>query len=114
MLEPAAFGDPMTLVAEAQAADPDAEALHALLDALRGRFGGAEFTAKQVLDAIRAGMGETDLETAIKDIAGDNGVRSVRSLGRVLKFREGRIVHGLRMTSRPDSHAGALFYRVTG
>lgn len=114
VLEPMALGDPMTLVAEAQAADPDAEALHALLDALRGRFGSAEFGAKQVLDAIRASMGETDLEVAVKDIAGDNALRSVRSLGRVLKFREGRIVQGLRLTSRRDSHAGAQLYRVTG
>ena len=42
MLRPFAFGDPMDLVREAQAADPEADALFALLDALRDAFRQAE------------------------------------------------------------------------
>ena len=45
---PYEFGDPMDLVREAQAADPEADALFALLDALREQFDTAEFTAKEV------------------------------------------------------------------
>ena len=52
------------------------------------------------------------IETAIIDIAGEKGARSARSLGRVLKFREGRIVHGLRLRGRQDTNSGARIYRV--
>lgn len=112
-LQPGAFGDPMDLVREAQAADPEADALFALLDALRDHFGGAEFTAKDVQTQAKAStLGQTPLELALLDLAGDRALSSARSLGRVLKFREGRIVHGLRLTGRQDTNSGARAYRV--
>lgn len=111
-LMPGAFGDPMDLVREAQAADPEADALFALLDALRDRFMG-EFSAKDVLTAINATMsGPGAIEAALIDLAGDGAARSAKSLGRVLKFREGRIVHGLRLSGRQDKASGARVYRV--
>jgi hypothetical protein len=111
-LRPFDFGDPMDLVREAQAADPEADALFALLDALRDQFGGAEFTAKEVQTQAKASITQSPLEMALLDLAGDRALASVKSLGRVLKFREGRIVHGLRLTGRQDKNAGARFYRV--
>ena len=111
-LQPGAFGDPMDLVREAQAADPESDALFALLDALRDQFGSAEFNAKEVQTAAKGIMLKSPLELALLDLAGDRGLTSVKSLGRVLKFREGRIVHGLRLTGRQDTSAGSRLYRV--
>ncbi len=108
-LTPGAFGDPMELIREAQAADPDAEMLFALLDALDTEFDGSEFTAKEV--QTRAVM-NTELGEAIRDIGGDRARDSSRSLGRLLKFREGRIVHGLRLEGRADANTGSRRYHV--
>jgi len=113
-LRPGAFGDPVDLVREAQAADPESDALFALLDALRDQFGAAEFNAKEVQTAAKGVMLKNPLESALLDLAGDRALVSVKSLGRVLKFREGRIVHGLRLTGRQDKHLGGRMYRVRG
>jgi hypothetical protein len=112
MLCPSEFGDPMDLVREAQAADPEADALFALLDALSERFRGAEFNAKEAMVAMQSDMGNRAIETALLDLAGDRAIRSAKSIGRVLKHREGRIVHGLRLTGRADTASGSRFYRV--
>ncbi|MCL1630135.1 hypothetical protein M3N55_15530 [Roseibaca sp. V10] len=111
VLRPFEFGDPMDLVRQAQAADPEADALFALLDALRSQFHDAEFSAKEVMAAMPQ-MTPGSIETAIVDLAGDKTARSARSLGRVLKFREGRIVHGLRLKGRQDKNSGSRIYRI--
>lgn len=112
VLKPFEFGDPMDLVREAQAEDPEADALFALLDALRDEFRGSEFTAKSVQSAVNFSM-DGPLASALKDIAGDRSVTSAKTLGRVLKFREGRIVHALRLTGRQDKNSGSRRYRVS-
>lgn len=109
---PGKFGDPMDLVREAQAADPESGVLFALLDALRDQFGDKEFSAKDVQTQAKAPASQTQLEHALLDLAGDRCLHSVRSLGRVLKYREGRIVHGLRLMGRQDKNRGARLYRV--
>jgi hypothetical protein len=106
------FGDPMDLVREAQAADPEADALFALLDALHDEFGTAEFSAKDVMARMQGSLTRGTVETALLDIAGDRAVRSAKSLGRVLKHREGRIVHNMRLAGRSDTARGARMYRV--
>lgn len=115
-LAPGRFGDPMSLLQEATEADPEAELLFALLDALYDAFGNAEFTARAILTEVQAGKdgfkSSTDLASAIRDIGGDNALSSTRSLGRVLAFREGRIVSGMRLVSRPDKHAGGKAFRI--
>jgi len=112
ILRPFEFGDPMDLVREAQAADPEADALFSLLDALRDQFGGAEFTAKSVQTYAKASISQSPLELALLDLAGDRALVSARSLGRVLKFREGRIVHGLRLEGRQDMASKVRVYNV--
>lgn len=112
MLRPQEFDDPMDLVREAQAADPEAEALFSLLDALKDKFNSAEFSAKEVMAAMTTDGIKGAIETAVIDVAGEKAARSARSLGKVLKFREGRIVHGLRLTGRQDKNSGARVYRV--
>ncbi|WP_296639296.1 hypothetical protein [Roseinatronobacter sp.] len=111
-LRPSEFGDPVDLVREAPAADPEADALFALLDALQDRFGTAEFSAKEVMATMQVDMMRGAIETAVLDIAGDKAARSAKSLGRVLKHRKGRIVHGLRLTGRADAASGSRYYRV--
>ena len=115
-LDPFGFGDPMDLVREAQAADPEADALFALLDALRDRFGRSEFGAKEVQAAmVTAGFADPrgdDLRSALIDLAGEKAATTTRGIGMVLKFREGRIAHGLRLAGRADSVRGVRMYRV--
>ena len=111
-LRPGAFGDPMDLVKEAQAADPESDALFSLLDALRDQFGSAEFNAKEAQVAAKASLLQSSLELVLLDLAGDRALVSVKSLRRVLKLREGRIVHGLRLTGRQDTHSDGRMYRI--
>lgn len=111
-LMPGAFGDPMDLIREAQAADPEAEVLFALLDALQDAFGLGEFTAKDILSRVNADCGTGALHDALIDIAGDRAVASSKSLGRVLANRKGRIVHGLSLLHRKDTNTGSHHYRI--
>jgi hypothetical protein len=111
-LRPWEFGDPMDLVREAQAADPETDALFALLDALRDFFGSREFSAKEVHVAGQAWLEANQIGAAVLDLAGDRAVKSVKSLGRTLKNREGRIVRGLCLQGRQDTTSGARMYRI--
>lgn len=115
-VDPFGFGDPMDLIREAQAADPEGDALFALLDALRDKFGSGEFAAKDVHEAMTtAGFAASradELSTALQDLAGGKAAGTTRGIGRVLKFREGRIVHGLRLTSRADNSRGVRIFRI--
>lgn len=111
VLMPGAFGDPMDLIKEAQAADPEAETLFALLDALHDAFGQSEFTAKDVISRVNADTRTGALHDALIDIAGDRAVTSSKTLGRVLSHRKGRIVHGLSLLHRKDT-TGAHHYRI--
>lgn len=112
VLRPSEFGDPMDLVRKAQAADPEAELLFALLDALRDQFGDKEFSAKDVQTRAKSGYPQNALELAVLDLAGDRALNSARSLGKVLKFRVGRILHGLRLTGRQELHSKVQLYTV--
>jgi hypothetical protein len=107
-IAPGRFGDPMDLVLEAQARDPEQEALAALLDALSTIFGDRWFTAREVhVRAREAAQGfvtasdaERALAEALADIGGAHCISSTRSVGRVLSFRADRIAMGLRIRLR--------------
>ena len=47
-----------------------------------------------------AAAGEKALAEALADIGGERSLASTKSVGRILQFREGRIVFGLRLLSR--------------
>ena len=111
-LDPFGFGDPMDLIREAQGADPEGGALFALLDALRERFGRHEFSSKDVLAAMQGTTERFPIESALMDLAGEKAIRTAVGLGRVLKFREGRIVHGLRLVGRADSGRGVRMFKI--
>ena len=36
----------------------------------------------------------------------------MKSIGKILKYREGRIIHGLRLTGRQDPRTNTRVYRV--
>jgi hypothetical protein len=111
-LEPGAFGDPMDLVKEAQATDPEAESLFAVLDALHDRFRQREFSAKDVQVATSSNVDAPALRAALVDLAGERLLTSAKSLGRTLRNREGRIVNGMRLVSRNDTSKGSHVFRV--
>ena len=103
---PGQFADVMEAVDEAQGNDPEQEALSELLRELRLQFAGQPFTAKELMHKINASYGPSDgLGEAVRDLAGGE-VRSTKSLGRILKFRAGRIVDGLVLTdAAKDRHS---------
>lgn len=114
---PGRFGDPLDLVRRAQREDPEQESHFALLEALSDVFPDMWFTARDTVQRVRSGgtsrpgMGDANaLSEAILDIAGERALSSTKSLGRVLKFREGRVVFGRRLLSRRVGNA--LEFRV--
>ena len=98
--------DPLGAINAGAEADPDREALGDLLTALRACFGDDGFTAADVSDAMRKGAGPFGDEAhravtaAISDITGRNDP-STKAIGRVLGFRRGRIVNGMKLVAEP-------------
>lgn len=110
MIVPGAYGDPLDLVRRAHADDPEQESLFVLLEALAELFPGMWFTARDVHQRAARGRADafaTDSETvlaeALVEVAGERAIASTRSIGRILRFRKDRIVHGLRLASRQGS-----------
>lgn len=99
-------------------ADPEREALAALLAALKACFEGAEFTAADVAEIVSRtnrhvgiGFGSEEhkaLAAAITDIAGRDQP-SAKSVGHILKFRRDRVVDGLRLECRPERNTKRWF-----
>ena len=107
-IEPGRFGDPLALVLEAQGSDPEQESYFALLEALDEKFARRWFTARDVREHVARARSEgfasldgNALVNALVDIGGDRAMSSAKSIGRLLKFREGRIAFGLRLQSKP-------------
>ncbi len=120
-IAPGAFDDPLDLVRRAQGADPEQESLFALLQALDTIFASSSFTARDVCQRssqARADPNATSDEKALAetlaDLGGDRSLASTKSVGRVLKFREGRIVSGLRLLSRPGRSGREYRIEATG
>lgn len=106
-IAPGGFGDPLALVLEAQGSDPEQESYFALLEALEEKFARRWFTARDVREHVsraRAGsfnsLDGNALVNALTDIGGERSMSSAKSIGRLLKFREGRIAFGLRLQSK--------------
>lgn len=104
-----AYADPLELVLRAQGNDPEQESHFALLEALANLFPNGWFTAKDVSqraqrgrDGYNATADEATLAEAIVDIIGDRAVASTKSIGKMLRFREDRVVFGQRLVSRPQ------------
>ncbi|RWC07587.1 MAG: hypothetical protein EOS51_27265 [Mesorhizobium sp.] len=113
------FGDPMNVVIAAQSADPDYETLTEMLTALSEIFGSFPFTAGKVLEAVlpyRDAPGGSSIAGArlaetLREFS-ENATRSARSLGRVLRYRAGRVASGRRLEMSTDLHAKTRLWRV--
>lgn len=98
VLAPGEYGDPAEGLAQAAAADPEAEGLGELLTQLHDRFGPVLFSASDVVEAASHTAG---LRAALIDLAGtDRAAESTKSCGRLLRFREDRIVAGRKLIGR--------------
>lgn len=103
---PGQFGDPMEAVTNAQEADPEQDALSALLGGIRAKWPGEWVTARNLVEVVKKANDpntaayltdeEKDIVEALNDLAPRAGMSS-RSLGRVLHFRRDRIVGGMRL-----------------
>ena len=107
------LADPIEGFHVGTAADPDREALAALLIALRACFGDGAFTAADVAEIARRTPFTTTPEqravaAAMADVAG-RGDLSAKSIGRVFNFRRGRIVNGMALQSRPARNVKEWF-----
>jgi len=111
--------DPLDAINTGAEADPEREALGDLLEALRMCFGDAGFTAADVADAIRKGAGpfgdeaQRAVAAAVADVAGRNDP-SAKSIGRILNFRRGRIVNGMKLECEPTRDGKRWFAGLVG
>jgi hypothetical protein len=99
VLELKQFGDIMEQVHANQASDPEQEVLGELLCAWRECFGSDKKTSADVIDRTKGFTTGPDgrLREALTEFAPRGGILTSKSLGRILKYRLGRIVGGLRL-----------------
>lgn len=107
-IEAGSYGDPMEAVMMAQASDPEQDSLSNLLNEIFAIFGNVPFTAQMLITrAGRDGIGfdKSPLHEALMDVASNKDFTS-RSISRVLAFRTGRIVSGMRLVK--DKNIGRV------
>lgn len=100
------FGDVMEQVIANQAADPEQESLGQLLHAWNKLFGSNWLLPSSIMDVYGkvfpyvksdAGHVEEVLAHAVNDLHAGHKELTTKGLGRLLKYRKGRIVGGLRL-----------------
>lgn len=105
------MADPVETMKAAREDDPDTSALRGLLNVWRDCAGTNTHSAAQVIARAdeRNPYGERtfpDLYQALLEVADDGrGVASAKRLGKYLTRHKGRILDGLKFSSRDDSHA---------
>ncbi|MBO1520641.1 hypothetical protein [Oceanisphaera pacifica] len=111
---PNKFGDPMEVVREAQASDPEQEQLSDLLEAIYAVMADSPFSAKEIITksspefrtmqslggAVISEPKQT-LYDALADIIGDKHKLTPRSLSKQLGWKKGRVVNGMRLVEAP-------------
>jgi hypothetical protein len=103
VLRPGKFGDPMSLVEAAQNNDIQKELLFALLSALHASYPDQWFTARSIADDNS--IVPTPVGRALMDLGGEDALKSPIGIGRLLKYRNGQIVHQLRLIAAFGSQA---------
>lgn len=91
------YPDVMELIDEAQQSDPEQDVLCSLLNELRDSFGGDAFNARQVKDSL---VFNDDLRETFSEIT-KREKPTTQGIARVLSYRKGRMVKGLRLTEAP-------------
>ena len=105
----------MNAVIAAQTTDPEQETLGDMLRAFREAFGGSSVSSAEIIRRLnnfenQSGP-ERDLREAFNEFS-PRATESAKSLGRVLKYRVGRIVGGLRLEKVQDKHTNTSRWRV--
>lgn len=114
-IRPSKFGDPMDAVVEAQTSDPEQEAFGDFLAVWRELFKGDWVSASDVFKEASSQFGDdrsSRLLEVLYDLKGGRQRLSSKGVGRLLAYRLGRIVHGLRLEARKDKSSGSKLWRV--
>lgn len=108
-LAPGEFGDVMDAVELNQLADPEQQALADLLRALKGEFGVKTFQASDVVQRIGSVGAPRALQDAIEQFLPPQGRLTTKTVGRLLKYRMGRVCDGLRLVSVSATRDGRVW-----
>jgi len=112
-LRPGQFGDVMDIVVAMQAADPEQEALSHLLQAWHGEFGSRLVTTSEILTRATSNtFNASPLREALEEFV-VGGKLTTKSVGRLLKYRVGRICSGKRLEDGGLDRAGVRLWRVS-
>lgn len=103
------FGDVMDVVVANQSIDPEQETLLELLKEWKALFGHSVMTTAEVLKRSENWQGEK-LRSVLEEFA--HGRLTARSIGKLLRYRAGRIVGGLRFEDAGRNAGGARLWRV--
>lgn len=108
-LLPGQFADVMEVVNANQASDPEQESLQALLTCWHKKFGSSTVQTAEVLKQASEFLGDQNgLYDALSDLA-PMGKLTTKSLGRMLKYRVGRVCGGLRLEIAGQNSAGRMW-----
>ena len=113
------FADPMDAVITAQLMDPEQESLGDMLRAWRHVFGEMTVSSAEIIRRLKENAGfaviptgpEQDLQDALNGFS-SRATDSAKSLGRILKYRVGRIIRGLKLEKVKDNRTNTNNWRV--
>jgi len=115
-IAPNEYGDVMDKMVANQLEDPEQESFGDLLCAWHQLFGSKAVTAAEVLQKLNAVEAFTDLDSLQRQLRqaiielNPHFKDSPKSLGSVLRYRKGRIVKGMKLSSPGVSHGTVLWY----
>jgi hypothetical protein len=109
-LWPDQFGDVMELVDAAQASDPEQDSLNMLMTAWESAFGNTAVLVSEVLKRATE-MFDSPLREALEGFV-LHGKLTAKSIGRLLKYRAGRIVNGRRLECTGMDSNGIKYWAV--
>lgn len=104
---PGQFGDVMEIIDNSYQNDPELEMHSDLLVSLEKAFGNSAFKAADIINHFKPELAEAK-EVLEGWSHGKN--LNARSIGRILKFRQGKIVNGRKLVSFRS--AGSLSYKI--
>lgn len=107
---PDKYADLMDVVREAQANDPEQEALYDLLVTLRDKMP-PEFTSSDLWRKIEREYVNKPIAEAIEALA-HKPIKNAKQIGNQLMYRVGRIVGGLSLEAYQDSHRKVKVFRI--
>ena len=118
-IKPGEFGDPMNAIIQAQTTDPEQETLGDMLLAWSELYENRPVSSAEIVKQLSTDDSMHIRQTgALQDLRdnlcefSDRATASPKSLGRVLKYRAGRIVGGRLLEQITDKHTNVNRWRV--